>query len=335
MHAKAPTASPVMSGPEKAAAFLLLAGQETAARLADHFSEDELRAIFAAAGRLQSLTVEEIEALIEEFHNQFDRNAMVNSRGNVESLFAGMRPGVDFSEFVNGSVGPAVEEVPLPSWDDIARAGIDPLVAFVTEEHPQSGAYLISRLDQPVAARVIGQLPPELRRVVVVRLVEIKPPAGPLGEEMDRLIRERFARKRDDGVDTGAIERIAGMVNELPVEQAEEIMAVLDAANADKAERIRKMLFRFEDVEALAQEDRAILFDGLSADEMAQALFGASESIKEAVLSVLSQRNRRSVEAELADARYSEDLVVDTRRRIAKRALSLSLEGKIRLTASD
>ena len=65
MSSLAVSSKPSLSGPDKAAAFLLLAGKEAATRLADYFSEEELRAVFVAAERLQSLTVEEMEALAQ------------------------------------------------------------------------------------------------------------------------------------------------------------------------------------------------------------------------------------------------------------------------------
>ena len=337
MSSLAVSSKPSLSGPDKAAAFLLLAGKEAATRLADYFSEEELRAVFVAAERLQSLTVEEMEALVEEFRAEFTRNGMIKTPGRVESLFSDMRPGEDFNEFVTGGgkkeTRPVVTEA--PTWAQIAGLGSELVVNFLKEEHPQTGAYLLSRIDQTFAARVLDELPDELCNAIVLRLVDIDPVEHPIMIDVGKMILECFTEKQDEELDGEALERVAGVVNELSAERVGKVLDMLKGANEAKADMIRKFLFRFEAVEGLERQDRAILFDGWSAEDIAKALFGASDSLKECVLDVLSQRNRRSVENEMSEANFKEEDVLDTRRRIAKRAVTLSRDGKIRLTASD
>lgn len=324
-----------LSGPEKAAAFLLLAGKEVAVRLADYFTEDELREIFAAAGRIGSLTVDEVETLVEEFRDRFVRSGLVKSPGSVEQLFADIRPGVSLAEFVTGVKQEVPVEVGPSTWQQIAAGGIEPIFNFVSEEHPQASAFLLSQIDQSLVAQVLERLPAELRNAVVLRLVDIVRRPGPITDEMERLIVVRFTRKQGDGADTAAAEKIANVLNELGKEQVDEIVGFLEQANPEKAAQIRKWLFRFELVEQLAQQDRAILFDGIAAEELARALSGATASLKDAVLSVLSQRNRRSVEAEMADANFSEEAILATQRKLARLAVSLSREGRIKLTSGE
>jgi len=325
-----------LSGPDKAAAFLLLAGKEAATQLADYFSEEELRAVFVAAERLQSLTVDEMQSLVEEFRDEFARNGMIKTPGSVESLFSDMRPGEDFTEFVNGG-GQEVIRQPVvaetPSWSQIMEQGTEKVVEFILQEHPQTGAYLLSRLDQSFAARVLNELPDEMCNAIVLRLVDVTPVEHPVATELDKLILTSFAQRRDDELDGEALERVAGVVNELSVERGEKILELLRTVNEAKADLIRKFLFRFEGIEGLERQDRAILFDGMPAEEIAVSLLGASETLMACILDVLSQRTRRSVENEMAEAKASEDDVLETRKKIAKRAVTLSRDGKIRLTA--
>lgn len=335
MSANAVVPSITLTGAEKAAAFLLLAGKEVAVRLADYFSEDELREIFTAARAVGNLSVDEVESLVGEFRDQFVRAGLIKSPGSVESLFEGIRPGTSLAEFVTGVKEEVAVEVGPSTWQQISEGGVDPIYEFVLEEHPQASAFLLSQIDQSLVAQVLEKLPPELRNAIVLRLVDITRRPGPITEEMERLIVIRFTRKTDDGADTAAAERIANIINELGKEPADEIIAYLQQTDEEKANQIRKWLFRFELVEGLAQPDRAILFDGIPAEELARALVGAGAGLKESVLSVLSQRNRRSVESELSDGAFSEDSIVAAQRKIARLAVSLSREGRIKLTTAE
>jgi len=77
------------------------------------------------------------------------------------------------------------------------------------------------------------------------------------------------------------------------------------------------------------------LFDELDSQLIVQALRGAQEQLVELVLSGLSQRTRRMVEAELQneDPAMSEELIIQAQRDIAQTALDLADQGKISLKA--
>lgn len=335
MSSVAVVPSNALSGAEKAAAFLLLAGKDVAIRLADHFSEDELRAIFAAAGKVKSLSVDQVEMLVDEFRNRFAHSGLIKSPGSVELLFEGIRPGMNLAEFVTGEKQEIPVEVGPSAWQHIAQGGVEPILEFCNEEHPQASAFLLAQLDQSLVAQVLEELPGELRNAIVLRLADLNRRPGQLSDDIERLIVERFTGKRSDGADAAAAEKIANIINELGKEQAEELVAYLEQSDGEKAAQIKKWLFRFELVEGLAQQDRAILFDGIAAEELATALYGAPDGLKESVLSVLSQRNRRSVELEIADGAFTEEMVIAAQRKIARLAVSLSREGRIKLTPGE
>jgi flagellar motor switch protein FliG len=245
---------------------------------------------------------------------------------------------LDFDEFLSGPVAPKKKKkkVPdTPTWTQVAEMGPESVGEFIREQHPQTCAFVLSRIDQTFAARVLNDLPDELCSAIVLRLVEISPIEHPVTAEVEKLILRSFSHKQESEPDGDALERVAGVVNELTVERADKIVEMLRVNDEAKADLIRKFLFRFEGIEALERQDRAILFDGWPAEEIAQALLGVSDSMKEGILDVLSQRTRRSVENEMTDNKATEEEILDTRRRIAKRAVALSREGRIRMAASE
>ena len=100
------------------------------------------------------------------------------------------------------------------------------------------------------------------------------------------------------------------------------------------AEILKKSMFRFSEILGLTKETRSVIFDGVEPDVIVPALQGSDDKMKEVVLDVLSQRNRRMIEAELARASAAEDAIQAAQRQIASIALGLAKEGKISLEAA-
>lgn len=341
MNQRAVDVSKEISGPAKAAAFLLLVGPESAKRLAVYFSEEELRAVFDAADSISSLSVAELEALSREFREKFVESGFVKTPGLVESIFTGMRPEMNFGG-TKGSGGDEPETVPddapIPEldWQVPQEAGDERIIAFLEAEHPQAGAFLLSKLEGTFAARILDRIGSDLRRELALRLADLSVLESPLAAELAGLVhRELSSEEESDSLDDDEVRDFAGIVNQLSEEVAEEVLSYLSARNKRKAEIVRKWMFRFEAVETLSHEARAILCDRFSAEELATALSGTPEGLKEAVFAVLSQRNRRSVEAELQGSSFPQERIAEARVAVVNMALKLSHEGVIALEPGD
>ena len=85
----------------------------------------------------------------------------------------------------------------------------------------------------------------------------------------------------------------------------------------------------------MSKEARSILFDGVESDDIVHALGDASDDMKESILDVLSQRNRRMVESELARGPASQEKIDEAQRKIAGLTLTLAKDGKLSLPESD
>ncbi len=81
---------------------------------------------------------------------------------------------------------------------------------------------------------------------------------------------------------------------------------------------------------------RLTLFDAAATDLVSKALAGIEDPLKEMILSALSSRTRRMVEAELKNVGdLDETEVKDARRAIAATALQLAERGEIELRAEE
>ena len=94
--------------------------------------------------------------------------------------------------------------------------------------------------------------------------------------------------------------RIAGIINNLDPDEAEDVMRAIGRARPKDAAILKTMLFSFNDLPKLSERARALLFDRASIDIVVMALRGTDPEFRNAVLSSMPSRGRRLVEGELA-----------------------------------
>ena len=151
-----------------------------------------------------------------------------------------------------------------------------------------------------------------------------------LRSELISLINEK---NQDDG-SQGRIESAANLINFFPEDDGEDLMNFISDESPETASILKKSLFKFSSISELPKETRAIVFDGVESDDIVKSLTGVEKDFAETVLEVLSQRNRRMVESELARGGVSEEDTQVAQRKISAIVLKLSKEGKIALPSS-
>ena len=97
----------------------------------------------------------------------------------------------------------------------------------------------------------------------------------------------------------------------------------------------KKSLFKFSAIVLLSKESRALLMDEIDTDDIVSALSDADEKLRESVFEVLSQRNKRLVEAELARTNAAQEVIEKAQKKFVGIALKLSKQGVIELPQAD
>lgn len=219
----------------------------------------------------------------------------------------------------------------------LGRLPVESLQAYLTDQHPQIIAYIVSKLPSDLAARLFVVLPPQLRNAVVQRSLHIGNVAPAAAELLEDVLRRDLLGRSDSGPVKAHHGQIANIFNQLDRSEMEELMASLEDLNRDDLNRIKAKLFTFEDIERLSQRARLLLFDEVQTEQIATALRGADTRLQELVLSSLSTRGRRMVETELGaeQGNITAQNIADARRTIARIAIDLSERGIITLDAGE
>jgi flagellar motor switch protein FliG len=318
-----------LHGPERVAALLLAMGKPLAERLLPHFEPTELREISRSATALGRVPAAELEGLIEEFASQFAAgiNLLVSAR-EFEDLLTGAIPPEEPSSTATETPSPVDSSI----WEKVSALSETVLAEYLEQQNPQAVALVVSKLEPAKAAKVMTELPGELRDETMRRMLASKPATEAglrvlAGALQDDLLRNAVG---DKGADTH--EALARIINNMDRGHTEQFLQSLGDARPESAEILKGLLFSFEDLVSLSPEARGALLDKVPADRLVLALKGTDAEFREPVLAALPARSRRVVESELArnEAAPQRD-VAGARREIVNLALEMSGRGELQL----
>ncbi len=329
-HADMPQSPP---GPFKAAAILNVLDAPLLERLAQHFTPEDfarIRELQLDPAQVRSL---ELEAVVEDFARQFIER--LRTVGDLRPPAALLEEVLGAEDLQRLSEPEEAEELP-PVWDDERFASEEVLLPLAESEHPQVVAFIFTRIDSELSARVMQRLELHLRNDILMRLLDMRPVAEEMTLLVEQQIRIGWIDNASAGRNAEARARIAEIVNRMDREEAERFLQQLKAVRPEEAREIARMLFSFEDIVRLSEQDRLLLFDRVPTELTVKALHGAPQELVDMVLAALGGRMRKMVEAELSGGvAPPEEETLEARRQIAAIALQMAQDGEIVIHADD
>ena len=316
-----------MSGIEKAATVLNVLDKSLASRLLHLFSPDDMARITSISGNLQPISSEEFSGLIEDFASQFaDGLQMLGDPREIKGLLdAILTP----EQLANINTTPVLTPQ-IPIWTNEAFANQEILAPLVEREHPQTIAFILSKLAPDLSAKIVGVMVEEKRNDIMIRMLEMKVIQPEIINVVEDHIRVSYIENDAASKGREARGRMAGIINSLEKSQADEFLENLATSDPEEAIELKKLLFAFEDIILLTVKDRLVLFDSVETDVSILALSGCEGELKEMILSSFGNRVRKMIESELANSPDKDPVEVDlARREIARITLDLASRGDI------
>lgn len=317
-----------LSGPQKAAAFLMVLGKEAAVKVGEYFTKEELRIIVAAAEELPSVNTNTVDTLVQEFDENYLSIGLLAEPDELSSVFGTSDNGIAKGKKADSEKAASDPATLITNLDD------DMVLEFFQNEPPMISALLLDALGQEKAAAILNKLDPELRNQVFTSYMNRKELSPAMESMLAADLLELVQAAEADDSAAEAVEKAASMINFLPENISDDLVEFIKEQDPGLANSITKALFRFPMIEFLDKPTRAKIMDGVDSSDVAKALIDVSEGLKDAVLDVMSQRNRRMIESELALG-AKEDAIDIARKAIASHVLKLVKAGKITLPTED
>src|SRR5215216_2853635 len=204
---------------EKVAALLLAMGRELSGGVLKEFDPDEIRVVTRAAADLKPISGPELESIIEEFAQHFSMGPNVfGTVGELEKLLNGVLPPEQVSDIISEVLGNANKSI----WERISSVSESLLANYLLKEHPQTAALILSRVKPACAARVMSQMPSEMRHDLMRRMLSLKPVVEEAMRVIEKTMHEDFMINFARNLASDTYPRMADIINKMERTQMEE-----------------------------------------------------------------------------------------------------------------
>jgi flagellar motor switch protein FliG len=175
-------------------------------------------------------------------------------------------------------------------WEKLSNVQEQVLANYLKNEYPQTVAVVLSKIRPEHAARVLGILPEELAVDVVKRMLSMEAVQKDILERVEQTLRTEFMSNLSQTSRRDAHEMMAEIFNAFDRHTEGRFMLALDEADKDAAERIRALMFTFDDLLRLDAASVQTLLRNVPRDKLTIALKGANPEVREFFLKYMSQR---------------------------------------------
>jgi len=276
-----------LTGPERAAVLMLALGDEHGAPIWKSLDDDEVKEVSQIMANLGTVSSTLIEKLLVEFVSQISSTGSVlGTYDTTERLLYKFLPKDRVSMVMEEIRGPAGRTM----WDKLGNVNEAVLAAYLKNEYPQTVAVVLTKIKSENAAKVLGALPEDFALECVNRMLRMESVQKDILDKVESTLRQEFMTNLARTSKRDAHEQMAEIFNNFDRQTEGRFMTALEERNRDAAERIKSLMFTFEDLGKLDGSSIQTLLRGIEKDKLGLALKGASPTMRDLFFSNMSER---------------------------------------------
>jgi flagellar motor switch protein FliG len=287
-----------MTGLRKAAVLMVRMGKEHSSRVLASLSESEVEELSAEIARLGRLEPDVVGDVIDEFY----------AMATTKHAGAG---GMQYArELLEASLGPERAALILDRlqasmtdmpFNFLSHADPRQLLSYVQHEHPQTIALVLAHVPSALASSILSGLAPEVQSDVAHRIAVMDRTSPEVIRQVEMALQRKLSSvlQPDELSTVGGLEPLVDIINRADRTTERLILEALDARSPELAEEIRRRMFMFEDIVNL--EDRAVqlVLRQVEPADLATALKGVPDTVRDKVTKNLSERGRENLLEEI------------------------------------
>ena len=317
-----------LTGPQKAAIFLLTMGEEFTTSFFKKLNEKNIKKIGQYMSEINHIPSDVLNSVMEEF--------LTNIQGNGDIMISG---GDFLKDVVNKTldketarevfkvIGGEGGGVP---FSDLSYLPAETLVGIIQGEHPQTIALVLSYLPHEKAAEVLKLLSDDLKADIALRIVKIGQVDMDVVNELDQVIKKEISKIGGSTKKFDGIEILANILNAVDGNTEESVMSHIEEEDDSLAEMIKQKMFVFEDLLQVENRNFRDILQNVDNQMLIKALKTSSEEMKNKIFSNLSERASEMLKEDMevmGPIKLSE--VEEAQQEVIRTAKRLESEGKI------
>jgi flagellar motor switch protein FliG len=292
-----PTTKRALSGRERAAVLMLALGEQFGAKIWGLLDDDELRQITIVMSTIGAVEAELVENLLLEFVTRMSASgALMGNFEATERLLQQYLPPERVGGIMEEIRGPAGRNM----WEKLSNVQEEVLANYLKNEYPQTVAVVLSKIGPEHAARVLAILPEDLALDVVNRMLRMEAVQKEVLERVELTLRTEFMSNLSQTRRRDAHEVMAEIFNNFDRQTETRFLTALEEDNRESAERIKTLMFTFDDLVKLDPASAQTLMRHVQKDKLAVALKGAEEPVRQFFMSNMSSRAAKMLQDDMS-----------------------------------
>ncbi|MED3719378.1 flagellar motor switch protein FliG [Geobacillus stearothermophilus] len=287
-----------LTGRQKAAILLISLGPDVSASIYKHLSEEDIEKLTLEISNVRQVAAEQKEEVLEEFRQLALAQDYI-AQGGIAYAKEVLEKALGPDKAMN-IINRLTSALMVRPFDFARKADPMQLLNFIQHEHPQTIALILSYLDPAQAGQILSALPQEMQADVARRIALMDSTSPEIISEVEQILERRLsATVMQDYTQTGGIEAVVEVLNQVDRSTERTILEALEIQDPELAEEIKKRMFVFEDIVTL--DNRAIqrVIREVDNNDLMLALKVASDEVKEIVFRNMSTRMAETFKEEM------------------------------------
>lgn len=286
----------LLSGQQKAAILMMSLDEEKSAALFALMDDEEIKELSVIMASLGKVNSNVVEQLFTEFSEKLNSaGTLIGTYETTERLLS--------KSMDKDRVAAIMEEIRGPAgrtmWDKLGNVNEHVLANYLKNEYPQTIAVILSKIKPEHAAKVIALLPENFAMEIIMRMLRMDSVQKEVLDGLEKTLRKEFMSNLSKSTRRDSHELIADIFNSLDRNTEARFMDALEDRNPESADRVKSLMFTFEDLVRVDSQGIQVLLRNIDKDKLAIALKGASETIKELFFSNMSSRAGKIIKEDM------------------------------------
>jgi flagellar motor switch protein FliG len=288
------TPTRLLSGTQKCAILMLLLGEDEASEILKNLSPREVQQLGSAMYSVAEVDQETVNLVLDEFLSIIKAQTSIGLGADTyirRMLIKALGEDKAGSVLTRITPSSSARGIEILQWMD-ARS----IAEMIESEHPQIIGLIIAHLDYAIAADVLVLLPEDKQAEVLHRIATLDSVQPEAIEQLERVMQLQFqANTSLRASKIGGVKAAAKIMNFTQSATESRIMRNLVKINKDLMTDIQENMFVFENLTAVDDKNLGVLMRNIEPEDLAIALKGADERLRDKILGCMSARAAASI----------------------------------------
>lgn len=293
---KVPIEEPQPSGKDsvyrRVAKFLLLIGEEEAAKILPHLSEAQIEKIIPEIASIRTVEKDEASVIMAEFRELLEKarqsGGVETAREMLEKAYGKKR--------ADQMIKKAVPFEGKRPFEYFNNADNERIYQLIHDENVGVQSLVLSYLEPKKAAAVINLMKPDEKKEAVLRLAKMEPVSPEILRRIDNAMHEKYLNQTTEKAEhIDGRNALAQILKKMEVGAENQILDFLSDEDPDLGQDLRSRLFTMDDV--VKSDDRFIqnILQEMEELDIAYLIAGKPDDFRAKILNNISSGRRNEV----------------------------------------